>query len=404
MTNIAKVARPAGRTSWRAEPINFLGCLVCTLAVIIPVEGLRAADWSTTGSGSVTGKFDDNIRLSSTDPASDYGIIIRPQLDIHGSNPNWDVNFALALDVARYAQDSSLDSEDPSLRLDSSYRTQLSEFGLEAEVSRTTSLITEETDAGNFTSNTDRDLLSLAPSWSYIASPRDTLNVGASVTDVNFRADTFTDHRTLEAHAGWAREVTTADVVSLNFVVEHIESESTIEIESELYDVLVGWDRTFSERLRTSLAAGPQYYTTEEPRTVNGSVQTTDEDTFGFRLSAGVEYRPSEVTELDVGFTHEVSASSSGSPLERDTLEATASHRFLPRLSGSLSTLFQLGRDPNNSDSDRDFFSLQPSLTYELAMEWDVSASYRFRTQDSEGSDRAYSNAIFATVTYRPLR
>jgi len=33
---------------------------------------------------------------------------------------------------------------------------------------------------------------------------------------------------------------------------------------------------------------------------------------------------------------------------------------------------------------------------------WDLTGSYRFRTQDTETANRANSNAFFVTVTYRP--
>lgn len=395
------------RLTRKAGSFFVIGSLVIGLTAIVSADDLRAAEWSVESTASLTGTVDDNIRLDDTNGQSDYGAIFEPQLDIRGIDPVWDLNLVLGLSIARYAHDSTLNSEDPKFLFDTRYKGELSEFRVTGEASRTSTQTTEETDSGNFSSTTDRDLLRISPSWTYQVTARDTLSVGSGWTEADFGSNDFTDYRTLTANAGWAREVTVADVMSLTFFAEHnTEFESTIDLDSEEYGVLVGWDRTFSEKLTTSVAAGPQYYTTEALTSANGSTQTVEKDEFGYRLSASVDYLATELTTLSAGFAHEIAPSSGGSPLQRNSFDANARHQFLPRLSGTLRTYFQLVEDPTEStdSDDRNYLSVEPGLIYELALDWDLSARYRFRTQDSRSSDRAYSNAIFATLTYRPAR
>jgi hypothetical protein len=405
-TNISQFP---GRSIFRLRWLCLLVVLFYGLGVPFLAAGLNAAEWSVESRASLTGMFDDNIRLSDTDKQSEYGAILEPQLDIIGISPNWDANIMLDLSIARYANDPVLDSEDPRLRFVTSYRSQLSEFRLEGEVSRRSTLITEETDSGNFSTTTERDLFEIMPSWIYSLSAKDSLTLGAGWTEANFKSDELTDYRTLTANAGWARQVTRADLFSFTFIVDHSESESTfnlqtIDLESDLYGALARWDHTFSERLKTSVAAGPQFYTTDKPVVVNSVLQTTEEDAFGARFSAGAEYQLSEKTAFDIEASREISPSSGGLPLERSALEARARHQFIPRLSGNLRTYFQLDNDPTDSSSEsseRNYFSVETELVYEMALDWDLSASYRFRTQDTGTSNRANSNAVFATITYR---
>jgi hypothetical protein len=382
--------------------------LVIGLAAIVPAAELAAAEWSVESNASLTGEVDDNIRLDDNNKQSDYGAIFTPQLGIRGISPVWDLNFGLELSIARYAQDSTLNSEDSKFFFDTLYRGQRSEFSVEGEASRTSTRVTEETDSGNFSSTTERDLFQIFPTWSHHLTDRDTLTVGAGWTEVDFGSNDFTGYRTLTGNAGWAREVTVTDVMSLTFFTDYnTEFETATDLDSEEYGVLVGWDRTFSEKLTTSLAAGPQYYTTEVLAPENGGTQTVEKDELGYRLSASVDYLATELTTLGAGFSHEIEPSSGGSPLQRNSFEANARHQFLPRLSGTLRTFFQMVEDPTEDDTgsdDRNYISVEPELTYQLAMDWDVSARYRFRSQESGNSDRAYSNAIFATITYRPVR
>jgi hypothetical protein len=83
-----------------------------------------------------------------------------------------------------------------------------------------------------------------------------------------------------------------------------------------------------------------------------------------------------------------------------------ARHQFLPRLAASLRAFLQLDSSPTNelgNNRDRNYVSVEPRVIYELTPNWDLSGSYRFRTQDTDSADRAYSNAFFVTVTYKAM-
>ncbi len=392
--------RPTGTGSRRNAPY----VLYLALAAIVPTVGAYAAEWSVESSADLTGQFDDNIRLSATDKQSVFGAIFQPRVNVRRRSPIWDLNFKADLRIARYTEDSTLNSEDPRLLLDSRYRTQRGEFQLDGEASRTSTLITEEADTGNFTTTTERNLFRLAPSWSYRVTELDTISIGAGWTEAIFESDALNDYRNLAANVGWARQVTEADVVSVNFIADRFESMAAVDLQSTAFTALAGWEHTFSERLTTSVAAGPQYFMTDV-LVPGGGLQTEEDSTVGYRINASVDYRLSELTTVGASVDHQIEPTSSGSPLQRNRFEVNARHQFQPRLSSSLRIFFQQDSNPTDDvtvDRDRNYISVEPRLTWALAQNWDLTGSYRFRTQETDSADRAYSNAVFVTVTYRP--
>ncbi|MEM7172633.1 MAG: outer membrane beta-barrel protein [Pseudomonadota bacterium] len=388
----------------RAATAGAFMSLTIALGAVSPAI---AAEWFLETTADVTGTYDDNIRLDPDNNEDVFGVIVAPVLDLHGRGQNWDVIFTTDLALGRYTEDSSLDSEDVRFLLDTSYRTQRNEFGLNAEASRVSTLYTESTDSGDFDANADRDLFSFEPYWSHQLSERDFLNFGGGYTIANFDTDELEDFEQFYGTAGYARKVTQADLVSLNLsavgFISKQEDPVNVDLDSQLYSVTVGWERDFSERLRTNLVVGPRYYTTEQVGPGPGN-PIVDDDSFGFIFEAEVEYDLDERTTMSLLARHDVDPTSGGTPVQRNAVEFDASHQFLPRWFGGLNLYFQVDDDPNggsDSNQDRNFLSVEPQITYQVLQELDLQASYRFRTQKEDSEDRAYSNAVFVSLIYR---
>ena len=404
MDGCRRVPAAPARPAEAGSRLSLRHALCWALAAIVPAVGAYANEWTAEGSASLSGTFDDNIRLSSTDSQSVFGAIFAPYLAVHGRSPIWDMKFMADASIAQYTEDSNLNSEDPRLRVDTRYRTQLGLLRLQGEASRASTLITEATDTGNFTTTTQRNLFRLTPSWTYLVSELDTISVGAGWTDVSYESAALNDYRSFSANAGWARQVSPADVVSLNLAATRFISESTVALESTAFTALTSWQHEFSDRLSVSVGAGPQYYTTDLLLPGGGGM-TTEDSAFGYSVDASVNYQLDELTAVGASFGRRIDPSSSGSPLQRNRFEVNASHQFLPRLSGRARAFFQLDSDPTDTSApgrDRDYFAIEPRLVWAMTEDWDLSGVYRFRTQDTQSGDRAFSNAIFVTVSYSP--
>ncbi len=55
----------------------------------------------------------------------------------------------------------------------------------------------------------------------------------------------------------------------------------------------------------------------------------------------------------------------------------------------------------NKALCDRNYISIEPGVSWEFERDWFLSGSYRFRTQELGNESRAYSNAVFVTVSHR---
>jgi hypothetical protein len=329
-------------------------------------------------------------------------VIIRPELDIHGRGQRWDVNFTNFAAFERY-DDSSFDSDNFGIDLDSEYRTQLQLFELDGLVSRETTLSSEETDTGDFEDEGFKHTFEFDPSWSYQFTPRQSVFLGAGVEFVDYTStNSFDDFQTYSGNVGWGYQLTQQDEITTSLVYSHNNSDDDEDSKSDFYGLSLGWEREISERLNWFFRAGPRYFETEEDRVVNGQTKTDTDSSFGYFLEGRFFYDVSEQTRIRAGVERRVTGSGAGGAVQKNTVRFNISHRLLPKWTASLASSFQFNQDPNDDDDsrDRNFFRLQPRIAWQFLEDWRATASYRFRTEDEDGETRAYSNAVFFGLTY----
>ena len=87
-------------------------------------------------------------------------------------------------------------------------------------------------------------------------------------------------------------------------------------------------------------------------------------------------------------------ASGTGDVREEDRLDLSWTHAFSEKVQGVLSADF-VGTD------DRDFFEIQPSISYRITENLSISGNYRFRKQDSITTGDAESDSLLITLTYQ---
>lgn len=356
-----------------------------------------AAEWLVEGRASVQGEFNDNIFLDPSNKLSVFGVTLSPEIDVGGRSEIWDVFLKTRLDFARFTEDDTLDSEDVTLGLDSSYRTQLGTWEFDATFKRLNTRTSELTDTGRVDARGERLEYELLPSWSYILTPRDSIFVNGGWNQAYFDEATLEDFTEYFAGAGWNHRLTEQDDITLSAFVSHFENDDVDGNENDTIATQVEWHRVFSDRLETRLAIGPRYVTTDSATRVDS------DSSFGFVVDGSVDYDLDERTSISGNVSRSVDASGGGSAVERDFVGLSIRHQYEPRLSFSLAASYQENRDPNDKDDnqDRDYISIEPGVRWEFERDWFLLGSYRFRTQELAGESRAYSNAVFVTVSYR---
>ena len=369
------------------------------LGLALSATPATADEWFLEARGSVIGTYDDNVRLRDEDKEDALGVIVRPELDIHGRGENWDIVFTNFAAFERY-DDSSFDSDNFGVELDSSYRTQLQVFGLDGLVSRETTLVTEQDDTGDFEDEGFKHTYEVGPFWSYQFTPRQSIGLGADVEIVDYTGtDAFDDFQTYGGDISWGYQLTEQDEITTSFIYSHTNNDDDENSESDFFGIALGWGQEVSDRLDWFFQAGPRYFESEEDQPGGG----TDKDSsFGYFFNGELKYRATELLNLRARVERRVVGSGGGGSTETNRLRLNAHYRFQPRWVASLATAFTLNQDPSDDDDERDrnFFSVTPRIAYVVTPDWQVWSSYRFRTDNEKGADRAYSNAVFVGVTY----
>ena len=361
----------------------------------------RAAEWYVESRVQSQVSYDTNVRLSPTDKIDTAGGILSPEVKIGRRTEALDLSLLGRADFNGYADPSSLSSIDEKLSLAGSYATELGKFGLDADFNRDTTLTTEVSDTGNLTEAARVTTVDVMPSWSYSLSEIDTLDLSGGYTNTSYDTNTLTDYVFYTGQIGWSRRVSEIDTLQTTAYTGRFVADDLADTTADIIGLLIGWSRQFSEQFSGQLDAGPEYVITKFDD-VGG--RETDRQ-LGYRIDGMLAYRMDELTRLELNGSRKTEPSGNGETLTRNRVQLAVIHQVSPlftlRLDG---TVIQNDGAGNSSSGsvDRLYYAIQPRAIWRLDPDWDLAASYRFRSQDfDDNRDTAFSHAAFLTLTYR---
>lgn len=393
------VARRQCRIAWRTPAVSLSIALTMVLATVAAFSlptGVRAAEWLVEGRADLRGEYDDNITLDPTNELSVFGATFSPEVDIGGRSQNWDLFLNTRLDFARFTEQDFLNSEDQQVELEGSYRTQLGVWDLDAMFRRATTRTTELTDTGRVEVGAERLDFRVQPSWRYVLGQRDSIFVNGRWDKSTFDVSTLNDFTRYSAGGGWTHQLTEQDDLTLSGFASHFENDSISGNESDTFGSQLGWHRVYSERLETRIAVGPRYTTSD-------STVTSSNNSLGFIVDGEVNYDLDDRTLIAGNLSRSIAASGGGSVVERDVVRLSVRHQYEPELAFRLSIYYLQNRDANdqNAASDREYFAVEPGVSWQFERDWFLTGGYRYRTQELTGESRATSNAVFVTLRHQ---
>lgn len=376
---------------------------VAALSVVMPCDPVHAADWLIEGRGEIATEYDDNVFLDPDDEISAFGATVSPEIDIGGRGQVWDIFLTTRLDLARFTEEESLDSEDVTTTLNGNYRTELSELSFTGSFERLNTRTSEITDSGIVNAQATRTEYELSPSWTYRLTPRDRVIVSGGWNQAFFDTRDLDDFTAYSAGGGWIHELTQRDSLTLRGFYSHIENDDVDGNEADIVGGLLGWNRRVSERLETRIAVGPRYADVEIDTPVGNFVSSDSGSSLGILVDGMISYDVDERTNFSGRVSRFVEPSGIGAAVERDRVDLMVRHDLQPLIRISILGRYVESRDPNDDGAvrDRDYFGVRPTVRWEFERDWFISGSYRFRSQRFEGEDRAYSNAVFVTLSHR---
>lgn len=381
----------------RTGPHRAAAAILLVVIAALP-SAARAAEWYVESRVQTQLNYDSNLRLSPDDEISTVGGVLSPEVKIGRRTEALDLSLFGRVDFNGFTNDTSLSSIDEKVAVDAKYLTQLGRFGLTADYVRDTTLISEIDDTGNLTEAARVERIDVLPSWSYELSEIDRIDLGAGFTQNSYHTDTLTDYQFYTGQAGWSRELSEITSVQTIGYVGRYVAEDSIDTRADIYGLTVGLAHRFSEQFSAQAAVGPEYVVTKFDD-ASGSRDT--ETDLGYRIDAGLIYLMDELTRLEVTGSRKTEPSGSGDTVTRNRLQAALTRRVTELLSLRLDGTVLQNDSTSTDNLDRLYYALQPSAIWRLDREWDLNASYRFRSQDFDNQNTADSHAVFLTMTYR---
>ena len=375
-----------------------------TLLVGVIVHPGWAGNWfyQTTLSSQLEG--DDNKRLRTSDEEGTVGVELRGTLEFSKKSETSDLYIRGGLSSDRYDGDDEggLDTDDQYLYTGGKWKGERSEFSVDGEFRRESSLFTELEDTGRFGQVERRVTKSVTPEFAYDLFENTQLITQFYYTDVEFPNDIplgLTEYDYMSANIGLSHNINERN--SISFSIFH----SMYEADTFDSDVdTTGGNLRYSKIINEFwFAYGSVGYRDSNFKNVVGGITVRDGDT-GALYEVGA-VRQSELSRLEFSLSNELQPSASGEVNERDEYRINYLRTISERWTGGANILW-LENQSINSDNDRDdreYLSAELYGEFRLTPYWYLTGRYRHRDQEftnSPNSDDANSDAIIFGIRY----
>ena len=366
---------------------------------------------------NITTKYDDNIRLMTEDRAdlldgfdtSAYGVITRANAKLGVRSDRYDLLLDSQVVINRYSSDFDLDSEDYFVNFTSNFNaTEKSIFSLSGDYTQNTTLTSElsddETGTGLVEDNPTREQWSVSPTWTYLLSETQFLQVNYSHSDVSYEESKFNnyfdytiDRGTLSYSKQWLPVLRNFYNVSVMYfeVPENLGTKrETLE-----YSIDVGVEYQISPTWFASLTAGGRFNQTD----ITFEEVKNSDDVLGMIFSFNID-KQFETGNAGINYSRSTNPRGDGRLQLLDRFDANFSHRFTHNLHFSLTGGVSVSSNSGSEDegNDRTNYRVRPTISWLFNRNTRLSGGYQFRRQEFERDDSvAESNSFFLNFNYQ---
>ncbi len=377
--------------------------VVVTAALCIAVAAPQAAsasDWHLQASVSQEFEYDDNFRLSDDNEETLWGFTTRPRITLETHTPTVDLLFGGEVNYSAFPDKTDENSFDQRLDGAISRKGPRSRVSLNGAFSRQTTRTSEDEDTGRDFSDAVRLSGSGGLSGSYLLT--ELVSVGARTGGVvtTYDSDEFDDFFNVSAGPFVSVQLTQKDSVQIAGNYSRFQRTSGLDRESDAFSGDVTYTHVFTEQIETSVRGGANHVRTDLQELNGSTVVSRTENNSGFEAGFSVTYTE-ERGRLTGSFDRALVPSGEGRLLERNSVRLNASYRATPLVTVDLTTAFIDQTSADDDGTDRTFFSVEPGLVWQFLPDWSFRVAYKFRAQERESEDRAYSNGARASVTWR---
>jgi len=367
-----------------------------------------AAEWSAEPSMTVRGDYNSNLLLLPGSQKSVWGIWLSPGTTFAGSTENLRVSGRAAADFVQYVGGTDKTLTNVYFPLSVQYTTERETFGFDGGFTRDNTLMGEAIQTGVVVGFTQRNMLTLGPSWTHALTERLSAQAGYQYANATYEDGLRLGLVNYTTHGGSGSllyQLTEADRVNLTASYTNFNAPDANDLVSEIYSAQLSLAHDFNETITGTITGGPNYV----HGTINaGGVPMSSQRTL-FVGSANLKksWETASVT-FDVG--RQIFPSGFGLLVQTDRVGVTVAKDFTEQWSTSLSA-FALFASALSSETsavrsfqDSRYMNITPKVTWKFS-QWgqvDFMYSYVNRHVDVVGFGDALANIGSVMLTYIP--
>ncbi|MGB5474265.1 MAG: hypothetical protein WBQ78_12410 [Gammaproteobacteria bacterium] len=393
-------------------PKNLNGVLVMALALPMSIQ---AAEWSAEPRVSLRAGYNDNIRLTTADHDSVWETALSPAVKFGVAKEHQGLSGDAGFAIRRFTGGSGLqssdilDREDYHLNTDAFHNTLRNSFKANLDYTRDSTLDSELDETGNVIQDrATRERLSLGPSWTRTLTELTRLELAYDYSNVEYSDDpgaNLVDYKYHVASASLIRQLTPR--IQATLAAGYSSYRPDTDFDSDTLSLQAGLSRNFSETVVASFLVGQRQTTSDSLTT--GLVKTEIE-TSSPVYSASIT-KTLETGSLGASLSRSSSPGGNGELLDATRLALTGDYKLSETFSTSLrieyteneTIVSQGGAVALNQDKET-FFRVTPRASWRWRREWELAGEYQYAENDDPTAGKATRNAVYATLTYRPVK
>ena len=389
---------------------------MCLVAVLSNSAG--AAVWLFDPTVTFSQEYDDNYRLdtSSSDEDEVSTTKLSGELALKGKSERLDVNALLSLDAINYSgdDDNLNDKNNQSVRLTSAYSaTERNKFSLRSNYLRDTIVRTtqslflpdddipfdpdQDVDANLVRENVRRTRSSINPGWKYRLNESTSLGLSYRYRDLSFSGSSNTnlvESDTQRISANLNKRLTEKDSITAQLSEKYFRPDNDRDVDT--LALTLKWVHKFSESFEMDTKIGAR------DSDFDNAQKSSDS---GFVGNIGATKRTDRTT-YRINLERRENPSSSGNQVEVDEFRMDIRHRITEKLTFNFRGRYfdTETTDGSNSDSNREYFTIQPGLNWKFLPSWAIGAGYKYTEEDLDDGGSGDSNSAFVKISWSPPR
>lgn len=366
-----------------------------------------AGEWYSQTTFNSRVEADSNKRLRSDNEKGVAGADARLDIKLSNVTEISEVYVRGALRSVRYdgSDERGVDTDDQLLYAGGRWTGERSQLTLDGEYLRQSSQFTELQDTGFFEDVNRRVDKELSSQYSYVLMENTQLFVGGNYREVEFPNTipvSLTEFSIQGVNVGVVHDFNELNSVTLSVYHSDYEAD-TFTSDVETNGANIRYDKVINEIWSGHVGAG--YRKSNFKRAPLGII--TRDDSTGGTYEVGV-VRELQRSTFNAELTNTLEPSADGDVNERTDIRFGYRRALSSRLTTSADLhWFEDESVNNNTDADREYWTISLGADYRLTPHWYVTGQFRHREQEIESSTDtvdADSDAVMIGVRYQGNR